>query len=273
MEVHNQYLHILLAINSTCLGVTMYLLVCLSIEKYYNQRTVATVYKRSLLIYLGFAVGFTVCFNFPKFLELNSKQFWEADEERFFYDVEISEFRRSKMFIIIFKIPHFLFFHVLPLVIFTVFNILIVWQKSDRIDLEQTADSEQTANQLLEQTEHQNTEHRRQQMTEQNYGFPRRLVRLAPNLLIVGFHIPRTMLTAYEIIVHLVMDEEDKNLEQTWILDLSHTLLILGSSTNTMILLLQENFRIGDIINVFKTPGPRIPERTAEFETFDLLQV
>jgi len=36
-----------------------------------------------------------------------------------------------------------------------------------------------------------------------------------------------------------VMDEEDKNLEQTWILDLSHTLLILGSSTNTMILLLQ----------------------------------
>ena len=35
------------------------------------------------------------------------------------------------------------------------------------------------------------------------------------------------------------MDEEDKNLEQTWILDLSHTLLILGSSTNTMILLLQ----------------------------------
>ncbi|XP_023328108.1 uncharacterized protein LOC111701172 [Eurytemora carolleeae] len=80
MEVHNQYLHILLAINSTCLGVTMYLLVCLSIEKYYNQRTVATVYKRSLLIYLGFAVGFTVCFNFPKFLELNSKQFWEADE-------------------------------------------------------------------------------------------------------------------------------------------------------------------------------------------------
>merc|ERR1712170_75308 len=79
--------------------------------------------------------------------------------------------------------------------------------------------------------------------TEENNGSTAKTFKIVMLTMLVCCHVPRIILSSYEIFSHLILNEESKHIENTWSLDFSHTLLILGSSFNSLVVLcLNKNF-------------------------------
>lgn len=201
-----------LPLTSIALTASVYTVVALTIERYLHLTKPQWSNKGSFFGYILPVLVFSTCYNFPKFFEFTTGI---TDKERTPFP-QATDFRKNSDYSLYVLSINFFLMGMLPFSVLISLTVAISHQMKKVFSVLQPEGSNYKKNITATTTS------------------------LLTTIVVVQLicHFPRTGLNLYE--VYTALKGEKFELTHTWMVDLSHLLLVISSSCNVIIYIIQD---------------------------------
>jgi len=206
--VYPHVLPTLLPFTSIALTGSLYGTIALSVERYLHITNSVHQDKGAVFGYVLPVLAFSICFNFPKFFEFSTEFDFLEEREEYLPVLKATHFRESGEYSFYVLGANTVFMGILPFTCLIILNVVIALQLRTKLELQRNNDASIAI-----------------------------IVSSLVTLQLLS-HFPRMLLNIYELI--MTFSSSSLSLSYSWLVDLSHLLLVIAASSNVLIITAQD---------------------------------